>query len=168
MQEWAVKRGSGAVIEVVVLSSEEVVHHHSTWWRHRMETFSALLAICAGNSPVPVNSPHKGQWRGALMFSLICARINSWVNNREVGDLRRYRPQYDVIVMKTGYEEPWSRASRRPLATHGPTIFTMLADIENKLFPCISAIVLPQILLLLDPIEFGVSFVCYGNMYAVP
>ena len=33
-----------------------------TWWRHQMETFSALLAICAGNSP------HKGQWRGALMF----------------------------------------------------------------------------------------------------
>ena len=31
-------------------------------WRHQMETFSALLAICAGNSPVPVNSPHKGQW----------------------------------------------------------------------------------------------------------
>ena len=37
-----------------------------------METFSALLAICAGNSPLPVNSPYKGQWRGALMFSLIC------------------------------------------------------------------------------------------------
>ena len=32
------------------------------WWRHEMETFSPLLAICAGNSP-PVNSPHKGQWR---------------------------------------------------------------------------------------------------------
>ena len=31
----------------------------------------------------PVNSPHKGQWRGALMFSLICAWINGWVNNRE-------------------------------------------------------------------------------------
>ena len=52
------------------------------WWRHQMETFSALLALCAGNSPVPVNSPHNGQWRGALMFSLICARINGWVNNR--------------------------------------------------------------------------------------
>ena len=25
----------------------------STWLRHQMETFSALLAICAGNSPVP-------------------------------------------------------------------------------------------------------------------
>ena len=29
----------------------------------------------------PVNSPHIGQWRGALMFSLICTRINGWVNN---------------------------------------------------------------------------------------
>ena len=71
-----------------------------TWWRYQMETFSALLAICAGNSPVPVNSPHNGQWRGALMFTLICARINGWVNNREAGDLRRHRCHYDVIVMK--------------------------------------------------------------------
>ena len=39
----------------------------------------------------PVNSPHKSQWRGALMFSLICVWINGWVNNREAGDLRRYR-----------------------------------------------------------------------------
>ena len=69
------------------------------WRRHRMETFSALLAICAGNSPVPVNSPHKGQWRGTLMFSLICTRINCGVNNREAGDLRRNRADYDVIVM---------------------------------------------------------------------
>ena len=61
--------------------------------------FSALLALCAGNSPVPVKSPHRGQWRGALMFSLICARINDWVNNREAADLRRYRGHYDVIVM---------------------------------------------------------------------
>ena len=64
-----------------------------------METFSALLAICAGNSSVPVNSPQKGQWRGALMFSLICVWINGRVNNREAGDLRRYRAHYDVLVM---------------------------------------------------------------------
>ena len=64
-----------------------------------METFSALLALCAGNSPVPVNSPHKGQWRGALMFSLIYAWINDWVSNRQAGDLRRQRDHYDVIVM---------------------------------------------------------------------
>ena len=55
-----------------------------------MGTFSALLALCAGNSPVPVNSPHKGQSRGALMFSLIYAWINDWINNREAGDLRRW------------------------------------------------------------------------------
>ena len=69
------------------------------WWRHQMVTFSALLAICAGNSPVPVNSPHKGQWRGALMFSLICVWINGWVNSPEASDLRRYRAHYDVTVM---------------------------------------------------------------------
>ena len=46
-----------------------------------------------------VNSPHKGQWCGALMFSLICVWLNGWVNNREAGDLRRYCAHYDVIVM---------------------------------------------------------------------
>ena len=46
-----------------------------------------------------VNSPHKGQWRRALMFSLICVWINGWVNNREAGDLRRHRAHCDVIVM---------------------------------------------------------------------
>ena len=43
----------------------------TAWWRNQMETFSTLLALCAGNSPV--NYHHKGQWRRALMFSLICA-----------------------------------------------------------------------------------------------
>ena len=71
----------------------------SPWWRHQMETFFALLGLCAGNSPVPVNSPHKDQSREALMFSSISACINAWVNNREAGDLRRHRGHYDVIVM---------------------------------------------------------------------
>ena len=48
----------------------------------------------------PVNSPHKGQWRGALIFSLICAWINGWVKNREAGDLKRHSTHYDVIEMK--------------------------------------------------------------------
>ena len=71
----------------------------SSWWRHQMETLSALLAICAGIHRSPVNSQHKGQWRGALMFSLICVWITGWVNNREAGDLRRYRTHCDVTVM---------------------------------------------------------------------
>ena len=73
-----------------------------SWWRHQMETFSASLAICAGNSLVPGEfPPHKGQWRGALMFSLICTRMHGWVNNDEAGDLRRLRVHYDVTVMIT-------------------------------------------------------------------
>ena len=71
----------------------------SSWRRHQMETFSALLALCAGNSLVTGEVPHKGQWHGALMFSLICAWINAWVNNREAGDLRRHHAHYDDIVM---------------------------------------------------------------------
>ena len=34
-----------------------VWQHNVTWWRHEMETFSALLAISAGNSPVPGEFP---------------------------------------------------------------------------------------------------------------
>ena len=33
------------------------------------------------------------------MFTLICTRINGWVNNGEAGDMRRYRAHYDVTVM---------------------------------------------------------------------
>ena len=65
-----------------------------SWWRHQMETFSALLAIC-------------GQWRGALMFSLICVWINGWVNNCEAGVLRCYRAHYDVSVMLCGIIKAW-------------------------------------------------------------
>ena len=53
-----------------------------------------------------VNSPHKGQWRGALMFSLIRAWINGWVNNGGTGDLRRHRAHYDVTVMFTKIVAP--------------------------------------------------------------
>ena len=57
----------------------------------------------------PVNSPHKGQWRGALIFSLICGWINGWVNNREAGDLRCHRAHYDVTVMT---QRRWDAAQR--------------------------------------------------------
>ena len=54
-----------------------------------------------GNHRSPVNFFKKGKWRGALMYSLICAWINGWVNNQEVCDLRRHRAHYDVMLMKT-------------------------------------------------------------------
>ena len=64
-------------------------------WKH----FPRYLPFVRGIHRSPVNSPHKGQWRGALMFTLIGARINGWVNNCEAGDLRHNRAHYDVIVM---------------------------------------------------------------------
>ena len=42
-----------------------------TWWRHQMETFSALLALFAGNSPVTGEFPHKNQWHGALIVVVV-------------------------------------------------------------------------------------------------
>ena len=47
----------------------------------------------------PVKSPHKGQRREALMFFSICAWTNSWVNNPNTCDLKRYRAHYDVTVI---------------------------------------------------------------------
>ena len=73
-----------------------IIHDDIIKWKH----FPRQFTICAGNSPLRVNSPHKGQWRRALVFSLICVWINGWVNTREAGDLRRHRAHYDVIVMR--------------------------------------------------------------------
>ena len=50
-----------------------------------------------------VNSSHKGQWRGALMFSLLCARTNGWANHRDAGDLRRHRVHFGVTEMSVNY-----------------------------------------------------------------
>ena len=64
-----------------------------------MQTFPRHWPFGRGIHRSPVNSPHKGQWRGALMFSLICIWINSWVKNRDAGDLRRHLAHHDVTVM---------------------------------------------------------------------
>ena len=77
------------------------------WWRHWMEHFPRYWPFVWGIHRWPVNSPHKGQWRGALMFSLICAWMNDWVNNREAGDVRRHCAHYDVIVMEYGPSIGW-------------------------------------------------------------
>ena len=66
-------------------------------WKH----FPRYWPLVWGIHRSPVNSPYKGQWRRALMFSLICAWIYGWVNNGEAGDLRCHHAHYDVIVMHT-------------------------------------------------------------------
>ena len=90
--------------------SHEPGQQEISWRRHQMETFSALLAICAGNSLVTGEFPAQRPVTRTFDVFLICAwikdcvqiemlviwdaRINGWVNNRDAGDLN-----YDVTVM---------------------------------------------------------------------
>ena len=73
------------------------------WFRHgdviKWKHFPRYWPFVLGIHRWPANSPHKGQWRGVLMFSLICTWINGGVNNGEAGDLRGHRAHYDVTVM---------------------------------------------------------------------
>ena len=86
-----------------------------------------------------VNSPHKGQWRGALMFSLICAWTNSWTNNWDADDLRCHCTHYDVTVMisKWSASQRWKRRDiSRDLIVHCDKEkwrpISKLVDLERK------------------------------------
>ena len=60
--------------------------HKSTWWCHQMQTFLCYWPFVWGIQWSPVNSQHKGQLHGALMFSLICASINGYNNKCHCND----------------------------------------------------------------------------------
>ena len=79
---------------------------------------------------------HKGQWRGALMFSLICVWINGWVNNRETGDLRRYRAHYDVIVMTWFYPKKYAHDKQLCF------VVVLLQVSFNHIFSVVSSVLL--------------------------
>ena len=65
----------------------------------KWKRFPRYWPFVRGIHRFPVNFPHKGQCRRVLIFPWICVWINDWVNNREAGDLRRYRAYYDVTLM---------------------------------------------------------------------
>ena len=81
------------------------IHMYNGPWSDPFTTTSSngniirVTGLCEGNPPVTGGFPHKGQWRGALIFSLIYAWTNGWANNRDADDLWRHRAHYDVIVM---------------------------------------------------------------------
>ena len=95
------KRGPwGSVKATMPPANEDSLHNPTDHddvikWKH----FPRYWPFVRGIRRSLVNSPHKAQWRGALMFYLICAWINGWVNNRKAGDLRRHRDHYDATVM---------------------------------------------------------------------
>ena len=102
---WYPPQGNFTANAIVGLSN--VFHDDVIKWKH----FPRYWPFVRGIHRSPVNSPHKGQWRGAVIFSLICLWINGWVNNREAGDLRLYRAHYDVIVML--WHSPESNVTRQ-------------------------------------------------------
>ena len=73
-----------------------IVHGDVIKWKHFPRYWPFVQAIHRW----PANSPHKGQCCATLMFSMICAWTNDWVNNRDAGDLRPHRAYY-VTVMET-------------------------------------------------------------------
>ena len=76
-----------------------IFHDDVIKWKH----FSRYWPFVWGIHRSPVNSHHKGQRRGALIFFLIGAWTKGWVNNRDAGDLRYHRTHYDVTVMHGWY-----------------------------------------------------------------
>ena len=71
------------------------IHDDVIKWKH----FPRYWPFAREIHRSPVNSPHKGQWRVALMFPLIYSWINGWANNDEAGYLRRHHAHCDVTVM---------------------------------------------------------------------
>ena len=78
----------GQSVETKLPTNDADLNAYMPWWRHQMETFPCYWPFVWGIHRWPVNSPHKGQWRGALIFYLICVWTNVWVNNGDAGDLR--------------------------------------------------------------------------------
>ena len=71
-------------------------------WKH----FPRYWPFVRGIHRSLVNSPHKCPWRGALMFSMICAWTKGWVNNRYAVELRHHRTHYNVtVIMVTSWYE---------------------------------------------------------------
>ena len=94
-------------------------------WRHQMETFSALVALWAGNSPVTGEFPNKGQWRGALMFPLICAWINVGANNRKTPSRSLWRRR-NVYFLVSVLAEPLDKAEIIGLTVLGASVFLII------------------------------------------
>ena len=86
-------------------------------WKH----FPRYWPFVRGIHRSPGNYLRKGQWRGALMFSLIFAWMNGWVNTREAGDLRRHGAHYDVsvMIMITRLDWAWNVLNSFPPGQNG-------------------------------------------------
>ena len=98
-------------------------------WKH----FPRKWPFVWGIHRSPVNSPHKGQWRGDLMFPLICVLINGWENNREAGDLRRCRAHWLLVLPCCQQLWRWLYRETRSLSTTTMNVNYLRHPIVEKL-----------------------------------
>ena len=78
-------------------------HQIGIWWRHQMEIFSALLALCEENLPVPGGFPSQRPLARSFDDYFELRLNNGCANSRVAGDLRRHCFHYDVTVMSKKY-----------------------------------------------------------------
>ena len=114
-------------------------HDDAIKWKH----FPRYWPFMRGIHPSAVNSPHKGQWHEALMFSLICAWINGWVNRGwwfETLSRPLWRHSngltdiaFDHVFYRTGdlVQTPWDLAGN--LAELSASRITCLLDAKPRI-----------------------------------
>ena len=86
------------------------------WWRYHIDAFSALLALCVGNSPVTGEFPSQKASNADLCVSLMLVCITILTNSRMTGDLRLH----DVHVISS--------------ITHVPHIYELLSCLFGGLW----------------------------------
>ena len=102
------------------------------WWRHQMETFPALLALCAGNSPVTGEFPAQKPVTRSFDV-LLDLRLNKWLRKQSSGwCLRRHGVHYDVTVMG------WPASSKKK--SHKELVMQKVFYISwrHHVFSCVS------------------------------
>ena len=96
---WPGDARSRGIISYIQKIARTVDLQQTSWWRHQIEPFPCYWHFVRGVHLSPVNSTHRDQWRGALMFSLIHVWKDDWVHNQDAGNLRRHSAHHDVTVM---------------------------------------------------------------------
>ena len=81
--------------------------HYGTWWRHQMETFSALLVLCVGNSSVTGEFPSQRPVTRSFDVSFHL-RLNRWLSKQS----RRWWFETPSHAWWRHYNDKWWR---RPL-----------------------------------------------------
>ena len=138
MKHWCKRSGHGLLRKLLIsmlvdydfqnwysnwLATQTPANLKPSWWRHQMETFSALLALCAKNSPVPGEFP--SQMPVTRSFDVFC-------------DLRLYKR---LSKQSWGW---WFWTSSRPLWRHcndarTPLVITMSFEFNifiSNTWPC--------------------------------